>query len=307
MPKFIDAPKMIEAAGNKPKRIEEFAGRLSSEQETVSVARMVSPGGWEEPAQQPEFDEITVVLRGMVRVESEDGVIEVRAGQAIIAYAGERVRYSTPEEGGASTSPFVSPLSHRKRSTGLAISDEGRSMLNWIINRQLDSLERHLGASVDYLRHVARTSKTAYFKFMGFVPMAAHRGGTPRRMLFAARFLATQREDCGTCLQIVVDQATREEVSVEIIQALIDDDLSRLDRETRLAVEFASAVLDNTDEQRTTTGRTEKLRWEKRIVDLSLAIAAARVFPTLKRGLGYAVSCQKVELRVPQIAGANVS
>ena len=101
MPTLIDAPRIIEAAGNKPKRIEEFAGRLSSGQENVSVARMVSPVVWEEPAQQPEFDEITVVLRGMVRVDSEGGVIEVRAGQAIITHAGECIRYSTPEEGGA--------------------------------------------------------------------------------------------------------------------------------------------------------------------------------------------------------------
>jgi len=101
MPTFVETPRIVEAAGNKPKRIEEFAGRLSTSQENVSVARMVSPVGWEEPAQQPEFEEITVVLRGMLRVESDQGVIEVRAGQAIITHPGERVRYSTPEEGGA--------------------------------------------------------------------------------------------------------------------------------------------------------------------------------------------------------------
>lgn len=101
MPIFVDAPTIVEAAGNKPKRIEEFAGRLRTGQENLSVARMVSPTGWEEPAQQPEFEEITVVLRGMLRVESDEGVIEVRAGQAIITHPGERVRYSTPEEGGA--------------------------------------------------------------------------------------------------------------------------------------------------------------------------------------------------------------
>lgn len=122
-------------------------------------------------------------------------------------------------------------------------------MLNWIVNRQLDSLERRLGTSVDYLRHLTRTSKSAFFKRMGFVPMAAHHGGTPRRRLFAARFLATHREDCGTCVQIVVNQAIRERVSVEIIQALTDDDPSGLDQETRRVVEFTRAVLDNTDDQ----------------------------------------------------------
>jgi len=101
MPRLIEAPKVVTAAGNKPKRIEEFAGRVSSAHDNVSIARMVSPGGWEEPAQQPEFEEITVVLRGMVRVESDGGVLEVRGGQAVIARAGERVRYSTPGDGGA--------------------------------------------------------------------------------------------------------------------------------------------------------------------------------------------------------------
>ena len=92
---------MVTAAGTKPKRIEEFVGRLSSGHEGVSIARMVSPGGWEEPAQQPEFEEITVVLRGTLRVENEDGVLDVRAGQAVIVAGGERVRYSTPEPDGA--------------------------------------------------------------------------------------------------------------------------------------------------------------------------------------------------------------
>lgn len=101
MPRLIEEPRIVMAAGNQPKRIEEYAGRVSSGHQNVSVARMVSPGGWEEPAQQPEFDEITVVLRGLLRVETEEGVMEVRAGQAIVANAGERVRYSTPEADGA--------------------------------------------------------------------------------------------------------------------------------------------------------------------------------------------------------------
>src|SRR5579862_9758115 len=101
MPILIDAPTVIPAAGNKPKRIEEFAGRMRSGHGTVSVARMVSPEGWVEPGQRPEFQEITVVLRGLLRVEHEGGVIEVRAGQAVIARPGEWVRYSTPEPEGA--------------------------------------------------------------------------------------------------------------------------------------------------------------------------------------------------------------
>ncbi len=101
MPKLIEQPTVVTAAGNKPKRIEEFIGRVSSGHETVSIARMVSPSGWEEPVQRPEFEELTVVLRGTLRVETDDGVIDVQAGQAIITFPGERVRYSTPGAEGA--------------------------------------------------------------------------------------------------------------------------------------------------------------------------------------------------------------
>ena len=101
MPRLIEQPTVIRAAGNKPKRIEEFAGRVNSAQDDVSIARMVSPQGWVEPGQRPQFQEVTLVLRGMVKVEHEGGVTEVRAGQAIVTAPGEWVRYSTPEEGGA--------------------------------------------------------------------------------------------------------------------------------------------------------------------------------------------------------------
>ena len=101
MPRLIDAPAIVTAAGTKPKRIEEFAGRVNSGHTGVSVARMQSPPGWEEPGQRPEFEEITVVLRGMVRVEHGGGVLEVRAGQAVVTAPGEWIRYSTPEPGGA--------------------------------------------------------------------------------------------------------------------------------------------------------------------------------------------------------------
>ena len=101
MPRLINAPTVIEAAGNKPKKIEEYAGRVNSGHERVSVARMQSPQGWIEPGQRPEFEEITVVLRGMLRVDYEGGLLEVRAGQAVVTLPGEWVRYSTPEAGGA--------------------------------------------------------------------------------------------------------------------------------------------------------------------------------------------------------------
>lgn len=120
MPQLISNPTVIQAAGNKPKRIEEFAGRVNSGHEQVSVARMISPGGWLEPGQRPEFEEITVVLRGLLRVEHDGGLLEVRAGQAVVTRPGEWVRYSTPEPEGAEyvavCLPAFSPATvHRDR------------------------------------------------------------------------------------------------------------------------------------------------------------------------------------------------
>ena len=101
MPRLIERPAVVEAAGNLPKRIEEYAGRVSSGHVGVSVARMQSPEGWREPGQRPEFEEITVVLRGTLRVEHEGGSFDVAAGQAVVARPGEWVRYSSPAPGGA--------------------------------------------------------------------------------------------------------------------------------------------------------------------------------------------------------------
>jgi quercetin dioxygenase-like cupin family protein len=97
MATHISRPSIIEAAGNKPKRIEELIGRVNSRSTAVSVARMTSPPGWVEPGQTPEFDEYTVVLGGVLRVTTREGAIDVRAGEAVIAHAGEWVQYSTPE------------------------------------------------------------------------------------------------------------------------------------------------------------------------------------------------------------------
>ena len=101
MPTLISKPTRITAAGNVPKQIEEFVGRANSGHEAVSVARMKSPSGWSEPGQRPEFTEISLVLGGMLRVEHEQGVLEVRPGQSVVCEPGEWVRYSTPSADGA--------------------------------------------------------------------------------------------------------------------------------------------------------------------------------------------------------------
>jgi len=101
MPTHITKPTRIEAAGNKPKLIDEYIGHVNSKTAAASIAHMRSPGGWVEPGQRPEFTEYTVVLRGLLRVEHEGGSLDVQAGQAVITEAGEWVRYSTPGDDGA--------------------------------------------------------------------------------------------------------------------------------------------------------------------------------------------------------------
>ena len=101
MPTLIAQPTVIPCVGTKPKQIQEFAGRVNSGHSSVSIARMISPSGWTEPGQRPEFEEITVVLKGTLRVEHEGGVLDVRAGQGVVSHAGEWVRYSTPGPEGA--------------------------------------------------------------------------------------------------------------------------------------------------------------------------------------------------------------
>ena len=109
MPTLVAEPTRITAAGNKPKLIDEYIGRVNSKTSSVSVAHMRSPQGWEEPGQAPEFDEFTVVLKGTLRVRHRSGEMEVVAGQAVIAHKGEWVQYSTPKEGGAEYIAVCSP------------------------------------------------------------------------------------------------------------------------------------------------------------------------------------------------------
>jgi len=130
MPTFIDKPTIVEAAGNKPKRIAEYAGRARTGSSQVSVARMVSPSGWAEPGQRPEFEEVTIVLRGVLRVEFEGGELEVGPGQAVVAHPGEWVRYSTPGPDGAEyiavCRPAFSPDTVH-RDAGDVFGDDGRA------------------------------------------------------------------------------------------------------------------------------------------------------------------------------------
>src|SRR5258708_13243312 len=109
MPTLIPQPTRIQSAGNKPKLIDEYIGRVNSQTSAASVAHMRSPAGWLEPGQTPAFDEFTIVLKGTLRVEHKTGSLDVTAGQAVIAHAGEWVRYSTPRERGPQYIPVSFP------------------------------------------------------------------------------------------------------------------------------------------------------------------------------------------------------
>jgi ethanolamine utilization protein EutQ len=129
MPRIILRPIIVEAAGNKAKIIEEFVGRPSTGTAAVSVARMTSPSGWSEPGQRPEFREITVVLKGTLHVEFQGGVMDVHAGQAVIAEPGDWIRYSTPSADGAEyiavCLPAFSPGSVHRDEPGPSIPKQG--------------------------------------------------------------------------------------------------------------------------------------------------------------------------------------
>lgn len=109
MPTFISSPSIVESAGNKPKIIEEFFGRVNSNSSNISIAKMKSPGGWIEPGQKPEFDEYTLVLKGVLRVTFKDGFKDLKAGEAVLAPKNEWVKYSTPTEQGAEYVAICAP------------------------------------------------------------------------------------------------------------------------------------------------------------------------------------------------------
>jgi alkylhydroperoxidase family enzyme len=171
-------------------------------------------------------------------------------------------------------------------------------MIRHLVLKRLDAMEQTLGESVDYMRHVVRVSLPAFLKFALFTPLAAHGRKLPINLYYTACFVATRHEDCGTCVQITVNMARRDGVPDPLLHALIAGNPEELADEARDVYLFTHAVV-NTDEEKAAPLR-ERLRavlGEEALIELSFAIAGARVFPTVKRGLGYATSCALVEIR----------
>ena len=171
-------------------------------------------------------------------------------------------------------------------------------MIRLLIRKRLDALEQTLGESVDYMRHVVRVSLRAFLKFALFTPLAAHGRKLPVDLYHTACFVATRHEDCGTCVQITVNMARHDGVPDHMLRTLIAGHPEELPDEARDVYLFADAVV-NVDEEKAAPLR-ERLRaclGEEGLIELSFAIAAARVFPTVKRALGYATSCALVQIR----------
>lgn len=171
-------------------------------------------------------------------------------------------------------------------------------MIRRLILRRLDAEERTLGMSVDYLRHILRVSLPAFLKFSLFLPLARHRRTLPPVPYHIARLVATQKADCGTCVQAEVNLARRAGVAPTILEAIIYHRIEELEPESADIYYFTQAVVDATGEEETLRSRLLARYGERGIVELALGIATAQVYPTTKRALGYATSCAHVKVKV---------
>jgi len=170
-------------------------------------------------------------------------------------------------------------------------------MLRWLINKRLNAAEKKLGVPVDYLRHLANVSLPAFFKFVKFMPLAEYRRNLPVEPYHVARLVAVLKEDCGTCVQIEVNLAKQDGVSADLLQTILDGKVEALPKELANVYRFAEAIVTQTDDIELREAMRQQYG-EEGLVELALTIAACRVFPTLKRGMGYATSCSRVRIEV---------
>lgn len=172
-------------------------------------------------------------------------------------------------------------------------------MLQAFINNRLDAAERKLGVPVDYLREMSRDARGAFFKFAKFPAIAGYRKKLPAAALTVGSLVASRSADCGTCLQIGVNLARAEGVSPEIIRAVLDRRPQDLDPPLADIYHFASSVVDEVPaDEETLRARIVERFGKEAFIELAMALATTRVFPHLKRAMGHAVSCSKIEIRV---------
>jgi alkylhydroperoxidase family enzyme len=171
-------------------------------------------------------------------------------------------------------------------------------MIHRLILARLDAAEKQLGASLDYARHIARVSLRAFFKFVKIMPLASYRRTLPRGPYHVARIVATRDEDCGTCVQIVVNAAKKSGVPATVLRAVLDRRPDELPEELAEAYHFAEEVVTATWQEGVWRERIRRRYGDEALVELALAIAACRVFPITKRALGFATSCRQVNIQV---------
>ena len=171
----------------------------------------------------------------------------------------------------------------------------GPPMLRWFIRRKLDTEEKKLGESVDYLRHIVDVSPTAFLRFASIMPFANSRKVLPKEAWFAAQITTLRREDCGPCLQITVNLAKQQGVDTELIRAVLDEDAAKLSRDIVDVCDFTRSVLACEDDSKLRDALRTRYG-ERGLIELSFAIASGRIPPTVKRVLGHATSCSKVVL-----------
>jgi len=171
-------------------------------------------------------------------------------------------------------------------------------MIRPLILSGLKRWEMKLGVSVEYLRHICRTSLRLFFKFLKFSSFAQHRRVVPPGPYFVASIVATRLEDCGTCVQIAVTLARQEGVDAEHLRHVLDSRPDQLPEELAEAYHFADSVLSGSPEQETWRERIRARYGDEGLIEMAYGLAASRVFPTVKRALGYAQSCSLVPVKV---------
>ncbi len=171
-------------------------------------------------------------------------------------------------------------------------------MLRALISRRLDAEERRAGVPLEYVRFILRTSLRSFASYALFIPMSRHRRHLPREPYHTARIAVTQADDCGSCLQIIVNLARQDGLDRALIQALLAGRPEALPGDLADVHRFTTAVVRATYDEAELRERLRARYGEQGLVELALAIAAARVFPTAKRALGYAVSCSGVHIDV---------
>jgi alkylhydroperoxidase family enzyme len=171
-------------------------------------------------------------------------------------------------------------------------------MLRRIVLNRLDAAERAIGEPLDYFRFIARTSLGAFFKFAALSPVVWSRGRVPADAYYVAMIVSCRHEDCGTCVQTVVNSARKDGVAAETIRSVLDRRPAELGPDLESVYRFACAVVEQTRDADALRDRVRDRYGDEGLVALGLAIVRARVYPTMKRTLGYATSCALVEVRL---------